>query len=83
MTDEKPKYVIEKGIPMPTYGCDKYKFGEMEVGDSFPAEYSPANINRIRSASFHFGTRMGRNRKFSTKIVIEKDEKLIRIWRIK
>lgn len=67
---------MEHGIPMPTPARNKYRFGDMEVGDSFKLDANMGPV-LVRMASIQYGTRTGT--KFST----VKYEGGYRCWRIK
>ena len=83
---------IEKGIPLPPpalHGRPRlYEFADMEVGDSRPAfignDY-PADVqHRVASAAQGWAKRHAPERKFTTRMLRDKDgNEIVRYWRVK
>jgi hypothetical protein len=65
---------IEKGIPAPARGLEKYPFPLMKVGDSF---LTPTSNPNARNAAYMYGSRSGK------KFVARQTDAGIRIWRVK
>ena len=66
---------IEKGVPIPTRSHGyKYPLPEMEVGDSFVANYERERT--IRASIYAFGKKL--NRKF----IVRREGNTIRVWRV-
>ncbi|MBN8844820.1 MAG: hypothetical protein J0H88_16385 [Sphingomonadales bacterium] len=83
---------IDKGIPMPrpprSAGRARYRFGAMEVGDSFAVPLTDERYGngrnkvqqRIMCAAAAWKRRDGRAHDFSTQI--DRDAGVVRCWRI-
>jgi hypothetical protein len=65
---------IEKGVPRPKRGGEKYPFPDMKVGDSI---LTPANNPNARNAAYMYGVR------HRVKFTARQTEQGIRIWRVK
>lgn len=69
MCAEPPK--VEKGIPMPSHGAEKYPFDRMEIGDSFTVPYHEQKTYRRIHAAAH---------KKGYKVVTQVQGELLRVW---
>ena len=71
---------IESGIPAPTTkyqgGKEVYPFSQLEIGQSLFAPHSEYDANRVRSAAYAAGKRLGM--KFRT----QTNKHGIRVWRV-
>lgn len=79
-------YQIEAGVPMPGRPESRYRFSEMNVGDSFwmPVEAGedPSQVrNRARKAWGQFIRQNGYEWRFRTAQVVEDGQHRIRVWR--
>ena len=73
-------YKIDKDIPIPS-GYIKFPFGEMEVGDSFFVPLGNREVSSIQASVMASAAGRFPERKFLTRSL--KDEKGVRVWRIK
>lgn len=82
---EETPFTIDKNIPIPPRISrgSKYRFAEMEPGDSFRSE--PGDKAKLRGAASAFKKAHGG--KFAVRSVVEKDElglerEFVRVWRV-
>jgi len=77
---------VEKGVDIPKVsgkkGCPvKYEvLRSMEVGDSIACD-TEKDMHRLRSAAFAYAR--GNDKQFNSRIVIENDRRVWRLWRVK
>lgn len=67
-----PNYKIDKNIPMPTHGNERYPFAQMKVGDSFFIKSKDYRDSR----TLYTGAR-----RHKIKITCRKENGGIRVWR--
>ena len=79
MKEESAYPLIETGIPMPPKTLiERYKFAEMEVGNSFRVK--SGTVNKVRSAACQFAKR-NPPAKFTIRVV-DPIKKTYRCWRV-
>jgi len=70
-------YPIEAGIPIPGVSHDKYRFGRLQIGDSFPVSYD--EIRNVRAAASSYGAQ--HQKKFTVRRRVKNDDHSYRCWR--
>jgi hypothetical protein len=69
---------IDRDVPLPQAARCEYPFAEMHSGDSFAVPADRANT--VRTAISRYCKE--HQERFTTRIVMEQDQLMIRVWRI-